>query len=128
MMIVSDTFLPGIDIEVLRPELENITSRLLHPSEKLFVDQHPDRQWALQVIWGAKEAVYKSYGKKKLIFREDMIIAAFGSSPETSVKLLLRKEDRSWEYTLNAEFRDGFYLVYTTACVEVGEDDLPAAV
>jgi len=118
-IIVSDVFLPGIDIEVERPELEKTITRVMHPSELDFLEGHPDRQWVLQVIWGAKESVYKSYGKKKIVFREDIVVAPFGERPETELKLILKKNDQRWEYRLKAEYKDGFYLVYTTGCVMI---------
>lgn len=66
----------GIDIQHLVPKLKKIEKKFMTPedlarlSEVYYMEQ-------LHVYWGAKEALYKAYGKKKLEFREHIIIEPF---------------------------------------------------
>jgi phosphopantetheine--protein transferase-like protein len=73
----SDSHVQGIDIEQLRPKLATIEKRFLHPSESEWLSIQPDKQTALQIFWGAKEAMYKAFGRKKLQFNRDIRVSEF---------------------------------------------------
>ncbi|MFM2285419.1 MAG: hypothetical protein RLZZ543_916 [Bacteroidota bacterium] len=64
----------GIDIETHRPQLQKVAERVLHTSERDKLEAAADKQFLLQVFWGAKEAMYKAYGKKQLIFSTQLIV------------------------------------------------------
>ena len=64
----------GIDIETHRPQLQKVAQRILHPSELAKLSAVDNSQFQLQVFWGAKEAMYKAYGKKQLIFSTQLIV------------------------------------------------------
>lgn len=64
----------GIDIETHRPQLQKVARRVLHSSELEKLETAIDKQFLLQVFWGAKEAMYKAYGKKQLIFSSQLIV------------------------------------------------------
>ncbi len=73
----STVHLQGIDIEQRRIQLLKIAPRILHPDELEFLNSLTDQQSALQVFWGAKEALYKAYGRKALEFKTNLRIHAF---------------------------------------------------
>ncbi len=64
----------GIDIQQITPKIKLIAHKFLdintlhelHPAENLI---------ALHYLWGAKECMYKCYGKKKLDFRENLKVS-----------------------------------------------------
>jgi phosphopantetheinyl transferase (holo-ACP synthase) len=63
----------GVDIQVYSPTVERIAARFLSSEEeKSFVKGN--RNHALHILWGAKESMYKAYGKKKLEFRSHIFI------------------------------------------------------
>ncbi len=72
--IVHQTQPVGIDIEIGKEKLHRIASKFLSDEELLFVGNQPD---LMTVCWAAKEALYKLYGKKKLIFKKEMVIPPF---------------------------------------------------
>lgn len=117
-IILSENYHPGIDTETFRPSLEKIVPRLLHDSEREFLDSCSNRQMALQFIWGAKEAVYKSWGKRGLIFASDMILEPFQTTGNDQLKCHFKKDGLHWIYSLQAIAFPGNYLVFTTSVID----------
>ncbi len=58
----------GIDVEWPRATMQRIQHKFLNAEEF----QYRDDQQSLCVIWAAKEAIYKRYGKKQLSFKDNM--------------------------------------------------------
>lgn len=117
-IILSQNHNPGIDTESFRPSLEKIVPRLLHDSERDFLEHCADRQMALQFIWGAKEAVYKSWGKRGLTFAEDMVLEPFQTTGNDQLKCHFKKDGLHWIYSLQAIAFPGNYLVFTTSVID----------
>jgi phosphopantetheinyl transferase (holo-ACP synthase) len=65
----------GVDIETERDQLNRIAARFLHPAELAEWPTSASPKDYLQVSWGAKEALYKVYGRKKLIFKENLLLS-----------------------------------------------------
>ncbi|MEM6299131.1 MAG: 4'-phosphopantetheinyl transferase superfamily protein, partial [Bacteroidota bacterium] len=63
----------GIDLETPSPKIDRIAPRLFSEKELHWADT-PERRC---MIWCAKEALYKWYGKRGLFFKEDLQIARF---------------------------------------------------
>jgi phosphopantetheinyl transferase len=117
-IILTESYNPGIDTESHRPSLEKIVPRLLHASERDFLERCSNRQMALQFIWGAKEAVYKSWGNRGLIFAEDMVLEPFQTTGNDQLKCHFKKDGLHWIYSLQAIAFPGNYLVFTTMVVD----------
>ena len=64
----------GIDLEHSKAKLLNIVPRMLHATE--LTDAESDIT-KLCVYWCAKEAMLKVYGKKDLIFAENLLVKPF---------------------------------------------------
>lgn len=64
----------GIDIEKIRDKVIRIKHKFLHEVEKGDAGEHAPK---LTLYWCAKEAIYKYYGKKKLIFKENIFVEPF---------------------------------------------------
>ena len=68
----------GIDIEKPRAQLQRISKKFLSNQEL----QHAGSDVNLLCrYWTAKEALYKIYGRKKLIFKEDILVKSDLDSP-----------------------------------------------
>ena len=61
----------GIDVEQPKQKLRRISARFLTENEKKVCG---DNLELLCTYWCAKEALYKLYGKKKLIFKENLSV------------------------------------------------------
>jgi len=66
-------FQPGIDIEPLREKIVRIAPRFLNDTDSRNLQDWP-QLLGLHLIWGAKEAIYKSYSQKGLDFRKEIFI------------------------------------------------------
>ncbi|MCB9051448.1 MAG: 4'-phosphopantetheinyl transferase superfamily protein [Lewinellaceae bacterium] len=70
----------GIDIQYLVPRIVRLAPRFLSPEEmaSLRPQEHIEQ---LHVYWGAKEALYKAYGRRALDFRAHIHIMPFVYDP-----------------------------------------------
>jgi 4'-phosphopantetheinyl transferase len=110
----------GIDIEHERDALHRIAPRFMNASEMNFLEHSKYPQSTLQFIWGAKEAVYKSWGKRGLEFATSMIVEPFEAKPECSMIMDFNFRQHRRKYALNALHIKDLFVVYTT-----GFDVLP---
>jgi 4'-phosphopantetheinyl transferase len=74
--ILSHDLPVGIDIERIRERIERVAERFLS-SEELDQTGDTDRLEKLHVCWGAKESLYKLYGKPEVDFQKDIRIKPF---------------------------------------------------
>ncbi len=68
----------GIDMEGIQPKLLKVAHRVLCPQE---LEATSDDLNMLAAFWCAKEALYKSYGKRNLIFKEDLLVSILEEQP-----------------------------------------------
>jgi 4'-phosphopantetheinyl transferase len=74
--IISYEMPVGIDIERIRERIERVAERFLSSEEQDQAGDN-DRLVKLHIYWGAKESLYKLYGKPDVDFRADIRIGAF---------------------------------------------------
>lgn len=75
---------PGVDIEHLRSPILRIAEKVFSYEEISFVKHYPLLE-AYHILWGAKECIYKSYGKKGLGFIKDIRVFPFEFHPKTGM-------------------------------------------
>lgn len=97
--LVSNGNRVGVDIELVTPRLYSIAHKFLHEEEQEFLSE-----WAYMsklhlqlttILWSAKEAIYKWYGKGQLTFREDMRLdgaITFGPDEWIKMPFVFKKE------------------------------------
>ena len=72
--VIASPYPVGIDIQVLVPKITAIAKRFLNEQELKSIDQ--EQQIAhLHLYWGAKEALYKAYGKRELDFCKHILLS-----------------------------------------------------
>lgn len=64
----------GVDIQMYTPTVRRIAGRFLTHDDLLTAETSNQPLVYLHVLWGAKECLYKAYGKRKLGFREHIFI------------------------------------------------------
>lgn len=111
----------GIDIELVSPRIEKIAPKFLGPHEKAFL-----QEWELfdrlqlelvTVLWSAKEAVFKWYGKGQVDFREHMKLAGplqYAADEWMRFPFHFEKEGH-FELDLHARIFDHLVLAYTVS-------------
>lgn len=110
--IVSSSYHVGIDIEIINPRIEKIVNKFLSKSEQAAIDiDH--RLEMLYICWSAKEALYKMYGKRNLLFIENMTIAPFQYiSSGGKIKGAISINNFNHEFVLCYRKVDEYMLVY----------------
>ncbi len=102
----------GIDIQHLVPKLKRIERKFMTDEDleglsKDFYLEH------LHVYWGAKEALYKAYGKKKLEFREHILIAPFEYDVSFGTcKGYVVKDETRMVFDIHYRLIENYILVY----------------
>ncbi|NVK52520.1 MAG: 4'-phosphopantetheinyl transferase superfamily protein [Flavobacteriaceae bacterium] len=76
-IIISDTNPVGIDIEKQRDKILKIAHKFTPFQEYKTIANHDALISKLTIVWGAKESLYKIFGKKQLRFLENIYIEDF---------------------------------------------------
>lgn len=102
----------GIDIQKELAKIERIKYKFLHPSELKSISENKSLD-KLHYFWGAKESIYKAYGKKQLRFAEQIILEAFEIKDDTidCAGSIILEEERI-KFNVKGEKFDNYYLVY----------------
>jgi len=110
-IIVSDEGPVGIDIEKQRDKILKIAHKFTPFQEYKTIANHTALISKLNIVRGAKESLYKIYGKKKLRFLEHIYIDDFKFEDERTIgEIRFKKETESYcIYFLEFE---GFTCVY----------------
>jgi 4'-phosphopantetheinyl transferase len=103
----------GIDIQYITDKIARIEKKFMREEESfsLSVENYLEH---LHVFWGAKEALYKAYGKKELDFRKHILINPFEFDLEKGKAVgKVLKDDFEMNFEIFYEKIENFILVYT---------------
>ena len=100
----------GIDMERPSEKLLKIAHKFLSETERTDADSDLEK---LCIYWSAKEALYKLYGKRKVIFIDNLLIRPFGKHQQV-INGRLKINDIDQSYQIIVEKIDKYYLV--TVC------------
>lgn len=102
----------GIDIEQPRPRIIQLAGKFLSPREKSY--NKPDSLQAerLCLIWCAKEALYKLYGRKNLSFSTQLEIGSFSYEQSGILNGQVSHEGEIRQHRLHYETIEDYILVY----------------
>jgi phosphopantetheinyl transferase len=110
-IIVSDDAPVGIDIEKQREKILKIAHKFT-PFEEYKTIANVDALISkLTIVWGAKESLYKIYGKKKLRFLHHIYIEDFNFADEKTIGSI-RFDGKEASYTIEFLEFEGFICVY----------------
>jgi len=103
----------GIDVEEIRLQLHQVANRILHPNELEMLHHAEKKQDLLQLFWGAKEAMYKAYGKRQLEFASQLLILTLPTQESSLFTGQIILNDAVWNITLRFILLDQeSYLVF----------------
>ncbi|MFZ9980805.1 MAG: 4'-phosphopantetheinyl transferase family protein [Cyclobacteriaceae bacterium] len=100
----------GIDLEILRPRMAQVIPRVLSPEEQTDAGNDPLK---LGVYWSAKEALYKIYGKRNLIFSRHLLVEPFILSESGILNCSIIFRDQQWNVQLDYISAPEFILAST---------------
>jgi phosphopantetheinyl transferase len=110
-IIVSDKFHVGIDIEKQREKILKIAHKFT-PFEEYKTIANVDALISkLTIVWGAKESLYKIYGKKKLLFLHHIYIEDFKFAHEKTTGEI-RYNGENTAYNISFLEFEGFTCVF----------------
>jgi 4'-phosphopantetheinyl transferase len=98
----------GIDVEQIKSKLLKIAPRVLHPTE---LKDAGDNEIKHCIYWCAKEALVKIYGKKDLVFAENLIIKPFTLQNEGNISGRIIVNSTETTIPLYYEVHNGFTVV-----------------
>ena len=112
-VIVSDKKV-GIDIEKQREKIKLIAPKFTPVKEYEALGDGEDLIRKLTIVWGAKESLYKLYGKKGLLFLHDIFVEDFDISAHQTTARVTHDQKITF-YTLNFQEFENFTCVYALA-------------
>ena len=95
----------GIDVQRIVGRIRRLAPKFVNQREHSNIGP-ADELTDLHLIWSAKEAIYKAYGRRQLDFRRDMYVA-LGEAPTAE----LRVGDTTHRFNLFTKVYHGFVLV-----------------
>ncbi|WP_020569192.1 4'-phosphopantetheinyl transferase family protein [Neolewinella persica] len=105
----------GIDVQRIVPRIRRMAEKFVGPGERVqLIPEHELLQ--LHLIWSAKEAMYKAFGRRQLDFKEHLVVDLGLFSLATSTgSAFLKKGSIEMLFDLNFRVFDDFVLV---GCIE----------
>jgi len=111
-VIISNQSNPGIDIQKKVDKIYRIAHKYMNSSQLEQIPEHLKLD-ILHVQWGAKEALYKAYGRKKLDYIAHIITDSVSSTEfPIQFKGKVCKDDFSQDYIITSLSIDDCILVY----------------
>jgi 4'-phosphopantetheinyl transferase len=102
----------GLDIQYLTEKIERIASKFMSEKEMNSLSE-TERLEHLHVFWGAKEALYKAYGKRALDFKKHIFVEPFLFDLKKGIASgSILKEDYTALYDIFYEKFENFIIVY----------------
>ena len=115
--LVSSTARVGIDIENVTPRVERIKYKFLHTDELAFVHAHNTKTHVplLTLLWSAKEAMFKWWGRGDLDFSEVLRVNDFSFSGEGLIPAHFVKEDINVALDIHYQMPEGLSLAWVVS-------------
>lgn len=103
----------GIDVQEIKAKIVKIAPKFTSDKEYAYITpQHQTEM--LHVIWGAKEAMFKKYGKGGVLFKEHIFVHPFNCADKGYITVSFLKENQEETCTFKYQFHDNYCLVYST--------------
>ena len=110
-LMIAETSHAGLDIEKLHPKIERTAQKFLSETEKERIPPANHLQY-YHTLWGAKEVLYKIYGKGGLFFKEHLLTEPFTLQQKGILQAGIRKDDFHQLFNIHYEFVSDFVLTY----------------
>ena len=110
-IVISERSPVGIDIEMQRDKIVKIAHKFTPIEEYKTIANYNALVSKLTIVWGAKESLYKIYGKKKLLFLHHIYIEDFRFADEKTTGEI-RYEGHASKHEVHFLEFEGFTCVY----------------
>jgi phosphopantetheinyl transferase len=109
----------GIDIEVMRENILRIAPRFMSQQQLRSLGSD-DLVQKLHILWGAKESVYKAFGRKELDFREDIHVGTTFTPSNGCLQASIQRAELLMHFRVDYEKMGEYMLVYAVES-EIGD-------
>lgn len=100
----------GIDLERIQDKILKIGDKFLNRKEAASCNGDPA---TMTVYWCAKEALYKLYGKKRLVFKENLFVNPFSMQSSGDILGMISIDEERLEVRLHYEKLDNYIVCLT---------------
>ncbi len=111
--VIASPFHVGVDVQYKVAKITRIANRFCTEEELEFANNGSYIN-NLHIIWGAKECLYKAYGRREIDFRQQLKISPFtgavGNQIATTASLLTNHQKRN--FNVFSSIEDDYFLVY----------------
>jgi len=101
----------GIDIQKKVQKISRIAHKYVNTDEKAFINNRFHLSY-LHLIWGAKESLFKAYGRKNMDYKKDLNILPFRYLKNGRFVGNIYKKDYDHQFQFENKFFKNYYLVY----------------
>lgn len=103
----------GIDVQVIVPKISRIVSKFVREDEFAFIPETSNDILYYHAVWGAKESMYKAYGRKGLDFKKEMQVTHFEILKDSfSFTGKVSKDHFYGQYQIHCQIINSIILVY----------------
>ncbi len=114
--IYSKTRLVGIDIQIGTDKIARIARKFVSEMENDYISIHDNTIDYHHVLWGAKESMYKAYGRRKVEFRDNLFVDSFVYHPKGGhITGRVQMPDYEGDFDIYYSKIGDYYMVY---CIE----------
>ena len=110
--VIASPLSVGIDIQKFVERIDRIESKFMNTKESACLSEL-NRREHLHIFWGAKECLYKAYGRKELVLKEHIQIAPFelnNQKGQTTGKII--KGDFDLDFNIFFDKIEEYFLVW----------------
>lgn len=112
-VIISNRYNVGIDLELISDRIEGLEGKFMNATEQKRLPEK-NRETYLTAFWGAKEALFKLYGKRELQFGENIFIDFKEIADKGSFHGKIKSSNFERDYLINYSIFDGYMLVHSS--------------
>ncbi len=110
-VVVDKDFNCGIDIQKIVSKIERIAHKYMRPVETKSL-RKASRIEHLHIYWGAKEALYKAYGRKELDYKQHLHVKPFKYEEKGRTTAIVKKGAFKANFDVFFEKLGNFMFVY----------------
>lgn len=114
--VAASELLIGVDIQHYVAKIHRIQHKFVNHGELSMIPESKMLE-GLHVIWGAKESLYKAYGKRSLDFKKNILISGLDLSKNSGTfygKVI--KDNYNKQFEIHFKLFKKFTLVYAKEC------------
>lgn len=102
----------GIDIEKIHPRIHKTRKRFVTESEEHWLSNSNSLEEQLFLIWGAKEAMLKIIGDRRIDFQKNMWVSSFDYAEQGCFESHMKYLNINKKYNVEYQKIDNHLLVY----------------